>query len=185
MSQFDDPKFLYELNSAFTKKFVYDYLNQHKIHPDQVRTQSSVELRESLVKVDRFLAAFEERSKTIDLGKSQDAADLRALALPMLKSSLLSVKRAILAELESLSSVQKIESIQDLITQVTDERIRSKLHDEINELRDDSEHLRELSQEVEKDKDKLDLETKISLERLNTENFERRSRVWFSLLERE
>ena len=185
MSNFEESKFQYALMSTMAEYSVDIYLRKFKIHPDQVRQQPSGELKESLRQVNKALTELEVLNKRIKSDTDPKAIDIRAMTSPLFKSSLLSAKKIILDRLESTSSVQKIESIQDLISQVTDKKIQSKLHDEINGLRDDSEKLRALSQEVEEDKEKLDLKTRMSLERLSTETFERRSKVWFSLLERE
>jgi len=98
---------------------------------------------------------------------------------------LLSRKKLILEKIRTLSTNEKIESIQDLIDQVGDENLKVKLNQEVTDLRNEAQRLREQSKEVDQEQAQEAIKTQIDFERLKIELFERRTKVWFSLLERE
>jgi hypothetical protein len=98
---------------------------------------------------------------------------------------LLSRKRLILERIRTLSASEKIESIQDLVNQVNDEAVRNKLKQEVASLKNESQSLREQSKDVDQKQTREAIRTQTELEQLKMELFERKSKVWFSLLERE
>lgn len=98
---------------------------------------------------------------------------------------LLSRKRFILERIELLSANAKIESIQDLINEVTDEQLKVKLEQEIINLRDEARHFKQQTLEIDQEQTQEEFKTQTELARLKMELFERRSKIWFSLLERE
>ena len=115
------------------------------------------------------------------LVKSKDDAHFERGILP----TLLSRKRFILEKIRILSANEKIESIQDLIDQIQDEDVKTKLGQEVAELKNEAQSFREQTSEVEEEEAQEEIKTQTDLARLKTELFERRSKVWFSLLERE
>jgi len=98
---------------------------------------------------------------------------------------LLSRKKLILERIRTLSTNQKIDSIKDLINQVDDENLKVKLNKEVSDLKNEAQRLREQANNVDQKQTQEAVKTQVELERLKTELFERRSKVWFSLLERE
>ena len=98
---------------------------------------------------------------------------------------LLERKRLILDRIRTLSANEKIETIQDLINRVDDDEVKKNLEKEVNDLKIEAQQLREQSKEVEKEQNQERVKTQAELTRLSIEVFERRTKVWFSLLERE
>lgn len=157
---------------------------------DQIEVQSLDELRQSLETVNEALKHPEsfgtltfkmsaEGSVLLTSSKSEAHFERGILQL------LLSRKKLILERIRILSANEKIESIQDLINQVDDENVKFKLNQEVADLKDEAQRLREQSKEVEQEQTQEAIKTQTELERLKIELFERRSKVWFSLLERE
>jgi hypothetical protein len=113
--------------------------------------------------------------------KSKSDAHFEIGILPLL----LDRKKLVLERIRVLSANEKIETIQDLVNNVEDEEVKKKIGKEIEGLRYESQRLREQSKEVEEGQSEERIKIQIDLARLNAEIFERRSKVWFSLLERE
>jgi hypothetical protein len=181
-----------EINS-FEKKIQIHFETQLKelgLAKDQIETQSLDELQQSLETVNDALK-HPESFGTFAIKVSADGG------IPILASKtdahfergilqlLLSRKRLILDRIRTLSASEKIESIQDLISQVKDESVRGKLQQEVSALKNESQILREQSKEVDQKQTQEAIRTQTELERLKMELFERKSKVWFSLLERE
>jgi hypothetical protein len=157
---------------------------------DQIETQLIDELRQSLETVNDALKnpeAFGKLSLKISaevgvmLTPSKSDAHFERGILQLL----LSRKKLILERIRTLSANEKIESIQDIINQVNDEDVRLKLNQEVADLKNESQRLREQSKEVDQEQTREAIKTQTELERLKIEIFERRSKIWFSLLERE
>jgi hypothetical protein len=157
----------------------------------QIETQSVDELQQSLETVNDALK-HPESFGTFAIKISADSG------IPYIASGktdahfergilqlLLSRKRLILERIRTLSASEKIESIQDLISQVNDETVKNKLKQEVSALKDESQVLREQSKDVDQKQTQEAIRTQAELERLKMELFERKSEVWFSLLERE
>lgn len=87
--------------------------------------------------------------------------------------------------IRTLSANEKIESIQNLIIKVSDEDLKVKLNQEVADLKSEAQCLREQSKEVDQEQVQEAIKTQADVERLKIELFERRTKVWFSLLERE
>ncbi|MBD2103593.1 hypothetical protein [Leptolyngbya sp. FACHB-261] len=156
----------------------------------QIETQSLDELRQSLESINEAIkhpGSFGSLSFSVGAeGKifvtsSKSNAQFEIGILPLL----LDRKKLILEKIRILSSNEKIETIQDLINRVNNEEIKKKLEKEVNELRDEAQRLREQSKEVEQEQNQERVKSQADLAKLNIELFERRSKVWFTLLERE
>ena len=154
---------------------------------DQIETQSLDELQQSLEKVNEALKhpesfgtlRFPEVLVLVTSSGSDAHFERRILQL------LLSCKKLILERIRTLSTNEKIESIQDLLNQVGDEDLKVRLNQEVTDLRSEAQRLREQSKEVDQEESQEAIKTQTELERLKIELFERRTKVWFSLLERE
>jgi len=183
------------LNKSLNEQIQFYFESQLKeldLGKDQIETQSLDELRQSLETVNEALK-HPESFGTLAFKLSAD------VGIPILTSSkadahfergilqiLLSRKKLILEKIRTISASEKIESIQDLINKVNDEEVKVKLNQEVADLRDEAQRLREQSKEVEQEQTQEAIKTQTELEaRLKVELFERRSKVWFSLLERE
>lgn len=154
---------------------------------DQIETQSLDELQQSLEKVNEALKhpesfgtlRFPEVLVLVTSSGSDAHFERGILQL------LLSCKKLILERIRTLSTNEKIESIQDLLNQVGDEDLKVRLNQEVTDLRSEAQRLREQSKEVDQEESQEAIKTQTELERLKIELFERRTKVWFSLLERE
>ena len=157
---------------------------------DQIETQSLDELQQSLEKVNEALKHPES------FGTLRFKISAEALVFVTSSGSdahfergilqlLLSCKKLILERIRTLSTNEKIESIQDLLNQVGDEDLKVRLNQEVTDLRSEAQRLREQSKEVDQEESQEAIKTQTELERLKIELFERRTKVWFSLLERE
>jgi len=113
--------------------------------------------------------------------KSKSDAHFEIGILPLL----LDRKKITLEKIRQLSANEKIETIQDLINRVDNDDIKNKLEKEVSELREEAQRLREQSKEVEQEQNVERIKSQADLAKLNVELFERKSRVWFTLLERE
>jgi hypothetical protein len=156
----------------------------------QIETQSLDELRQSLESINEAIKHPDSFGSLnfsvgaegkISVTRSKSNAQFEIGILPLL----LDRKKLILERIRILSSNEKIETIQDLINRVTNEEVKTKLEKEVNELRDEAQRLREQSKEVEKEQNQERAKSQAELAKLNIELFERRSKVWFTLLERE
>lgn len=157
---------------------------------EQIETQSLEELRQSLETINDALKHPESfgtlrfrvsAEGTVILTSSKSEALFERGILQLL----LCRKKLVLERIRALCANEKIESIQDLINQVDDENVKSKVDQEIADLKNEAQQLREQSKEVEREQIQEVIKTQTELERLKMELFERRSKVWFSLLERE
>lgn len=158
---------------------------------DQIENQTLDELRQSLETVNEALKhpeSFGTLAFKISgvagvpiLTPSRDEAHFERGVLQLL----LSRKKLILERIRTISASEKIDSIQDLINKVNDDEVRDKLNQEVADLRDEAQRLREQSKEVDQKQTQEAIKTQTELERVKIELFERRSKVWFSLLERE
>jgi hypothetical protein len=157
---------------------------------NQLETQSLEELRQSLESINEAIknpqsfgtlgfSAESEGIPYITKSKANAQFEVRILTL------LLDRKKLILEKIRVLSANEKIETIQDLINRVDDEEIKKNLEKEVHDLRVEVQPLREQSKEVENEQNQERIKTQADLARLLVEVFERRSKVWFSLLERE
>jgi len=157
---------------------------------DQIETQSLGELQQRLETVNEALKhpeSFGTLKFKISVGggvlltSSKSDAHFERGILQLL----LSRKKLILERIRTLSTNKKIESIQDLINQVGEENLKVKLNQEVTDLKSEAQRLREQSKDVDQKQSQEAIKTQIELERLKIEQFERRTKVWFSLLERE
>jgi hypothetical protein len=172
------------------QSYFEEQLTELNLSKNQIEIQRIDELQESLETIERALKhpesfgtlAFKisEDGRAILTSSNSDFHFERGILKP-----LLSRKRLILERIRSLSTSEKIESIKGLINEVNDEDIRNKLSKEVSELKDESQELAEKSKEIEQKQNQEATRTQSELERLKMELFERRSKVWFSLLERE
>lgn len=181
------------LNKSLEEQVQYYFETQLReigLSKDQIETQSLDELRQSLETVNEALKHPESFGKLsfkmsaevgVILGSSKSDSHFERGILQLL----LSRKKLILERVRTLSANEKIESIQDLINQVNDEDVKVKLNREVADLRDETQRLKEQSKEVEQEQNQEATKTQTELELLKIELFERRSKVWFSLLERE
>ncbi|MEG3439505.1 hypothetical protein V0288_20425 [Pannus brasiliensis CCIBt3594] len=172
------------------ESFFESQLKDLGLAKDQIETQSLDELQQSLETVNQALKHPESfgtlRFKiSAEVGaiitSSQSDAHFERGILQLL----LSRKKLILERIRTLSANEKIESIQDLINKVDDEELKVKLNQEVVDLRSEAQRLREQSKEVDQEQTQEAIKTQTELERLKIELFERRTKVWFSLLERE
>ena len=156
----------------------------------QIENQSLEQLRQSLETVNDAI----KHPESFGTLSFKISAEVGAILTPTKSDAhfergilqiLLSRKRLILERIELLSADEKIESIQDLINKVSDEEVKVKLGQEIVNLRDEARHFREQAIEVEQEQTQEEFKIQTELARLKMELFERRSKVWFSLLERE
>lgn len=155
----------------------------------QIETQSLEELRQSLESINEAIKnpqsfgvfSFRAQADASLILSSKQSAQLEVGILPLL----LDRKKLLLERIKTLSSNEKIENIHDLINRVGDEEVKKYLEKELNSLKIESQQLREQSKEVEKEQNQERIRSQAELTRLSVEIFERRSKVWFSLLERE
>jgi Fe2+ transport system protein B len=156
----------------------------------KIEAQSLQELRQNLDSINEAIKhpesfgtlgfALNARG-TVYITKSKSDAQFEIGILPLL----LERKKLILERIRLLSSNEKIETIQDLINHVEDEEIKKNLEKQVQDLKNESQGLREQTREVELEQNQERTKTQTELARLNVELFERKTKVWFSLLERE
>lgn len=165
-------------------------LRELDLAKEQVEVQTLDELRQSLETVNEVLKhpdsfgtlSFKVTADSgVILTPSREDAHFERGVLQIL----LCRKRLILERIRALTASEKIESIQELINKVEDSEVRVELNKEVTDFKDEAQRLREQSKEVEQEQSQEAIKTKTELERLKMELFERRSKVWFSLLERE
>lgn len=181
------------LNQSIEEQIQYFFESQLRelgLGKEQIDAQSLDELQQSLETVNEALRHPESFGTlafkiSADAGVVLSASKTDAHFERGILQLLLSRKKLILDRIRSLSTNEKIESIQDLINQVNDDEVRDKLNQEVANLRDEAQRLRDQSKEVEQEQTQEAIKTQTELERLKIELFERRSKVWFSLLERE
>ncbi|HEY9699365.1 MAG TPA: hypothetical protein V6D10_19055 [Trichocoleus sp.] len=171
--------------------FFESQLKELGLVQEQIESQSLDELRQSLETVNEALK-HPESFGTLSFKFSADAG----LILSSSKGDahfergilqiLLCRKRFILERIRTLTASEKIASIEDLINnKVNDDDVRIELNKEVADLKSEAQQLREQSKEVEQEQTQEVIKTQTELERLKMELFERRSKVWFTLLERE
>jgi len=181
------------LNQSLEEKIQFCFESQLRdlgLSKDQIETQSLDELQQSLETVNEALKHPESfgtlRFKiSAEVGLLLTSSTSDAHFERGILQLLLSRKKLILERIRTLSTNEKIESIQDLINQVGDEDIKVRLNQEVTNLRSEAQRLREQSKEVDQEQNQEAIKTQTELERLKIELFERRTKVWFSLLERE
>ena len=98
---------------------------------------------------------------------------------------LLERKKLILDRIRHLRSEEKVESLRDLVAKVSDETVRTKLTEEIEQFEADSKSLQDEVRTVDEAKTEEEVRVKVELAKLQTEIFERRSKVWQSFIEKE
>ncbi len=125
----------------------------------------------------------------------REIREIRSKSLPELEDSLIEMenpailsisllpkfviaerKRLILDRIQELYSYEKIESIKDLVREVKDDDLKSKLSAELSALREGSEKYQ---------KEVNDITTREIEAKIKNEQFERKSKFWLSLLQRE
>jgi hypothetical protein len=181
------------VNKSLEEQVEFNFESQLRdlgLAKDQIETQSLDELQQSLETVNDAL----KHPESFGILRFKISAEVGVL-LTSSKSDahfergilqlLLSRKKLILERVRTLSTNEKIESIKDLINQVGDENLKVKLNQEVTDLRSEAQRLREQSKKVDQEQSQEAIKTQVELERLKIEWFERRSKVWFSLLERE
>jgi hypothetical protein len=156
----------------------------------QIETQSLVELEQSLERVNDALL-HPESFGTLKIGfsgagnvfitKMTSEAIYEIGIVPIL----LEKKKLILDRKKFLIGEQKIESLIDLIQNVADENVRTKLTNEIEDLKKESAGLAQQSKEVEKERLKENADVQEKIARYNMEIYERRAKVMQSFLEKE
>jgi hypothetical protein len=155
---------------------------------EQIESQSLEELEDSLRNIDH----------AIEHPEAMGAANLKiGLKLPYFISSseqqieigilplLLERKRLILERLRVLKGNRKIATLRDLVQSVPDEELKQQLDQEIHQLETEGQRLREQSRQVEQAQLVVQTKESTELAKLQTELFERRSKVWQGFLERE
>jgi len=176
--------------SARSQEFFEPQLEQLGFSKIQIENQSLTALQLNLDSINEAIkhpASFGSLSFNVQadgklyITRSKSDAHFEIGILPLL----LDKKKLILERIRVLSANEKIETIQDLVNNVEDEEVKKKIGREIEGLRYESQRLREQSKEVEEGQSEERIKIQIDLARLNAEIFERRSKVWFSLLERE
>ncbi|ACC82419.1 hypothetical protein [Nostoc punctiforme] len=157
----------------------------------KIEAQSLQELRQNLDSINEAIKhpesfgtlgfSISAATGTVYITQSKSDALFEIGILPLL----LERKKLILERIRLLSSNEKIKTIQDLINHVEDEEIKRNLEKEVKDLKNESQGLREQTREVELEQNNERTKTQTELARLNVELFERKTKVWFSLLERE
>lgn len=93
--------------------------------------------------------------------------------------SVLAKQKKTLEKTKDISSVEKIETLQELVDQLPDEKVKEKLTEELSTLQ---EGVEEYKQEI---RLLSEAEAEIKLEQQRIDGLERKSKIWLSFLQRE
>lgn len=187
--------------SQQAKDFFEPQLVRLNLGEDQINNQNLEELTQSLERVNDAIqnpSSFGtlKLKMTAELGillsKATSDYHVEVGILPIL----LQRKKLILERMRLLKGDQKIEELQNIAKDVTDNEVRTRLEDEITQLRSEMEKLREQNADVENAQAQSQLNAEIERSKAESElaavqvqvemeKFERRSKVWQSYLERE
>lgn len=170
------------------KEFYEPQLRLLGLSLSQIEGQSLVELEQSLERVNDCIrnpdsfGIFKIESKvTISLVGATTNGSFQVGVLP----TLLEIKKVIIERIKFLKGEEKVENLRDLIKNIDNDSLRSKLESEIDELESDSKRLQIETNEVNEAQIQAQIKAQSELSRLRMELFERRSKVWLSFLERE
>jgi hypothetical protein len=97
----------------------------------------------------------------------------------LIESVLLEKKRLIIDRIQEISSLKKMENLQDMVSQLPDEEAKQRLTNELNVLREGAKKYRQELQDI------SEAEAKIKLEQQKLDGLERKSKIWLSFLQRE
>lgn len=132
-----------------------------------INSLSLPELKSSLCEIDRKIESSEQIS----------TVEYRAL---------LDKKKIILERIQELSSNEKIETLHELVDQVSEGDIKQKLLEELNTLQVGAEkYKREIQDVAIQDIAARETEIQIKLEQQRIDGLERKSKIWLSFLQRE
>jgi hypothetical protein len=154
---------------------------------DQILKQSISELRASLERVNDALRSPDSFGSIKVLIGSDGILTISRSDYNFeigIAPTLLERKKIILDRIYSLTSAEKIETINALVDEVKDEDVKLKIEEQIEQFNTENQYISEQKKEVENDVQEENQKTQSELARLSVEMFERRSKVWFSLLER-
>ena len=155
---------------------------------DQIKAQDLEGLRRSLETINDAI----KHPETFGVAKIKITANAGIIVTNLTQDAhfevgilplLLERKQLVLERIRHLQGEEKIESIRDLIDKVSDETIRGRLQEEVNELQQESRKIEEQAEQLEQVR--LQEQIKRENELAKIEIFERRSRVWLTLIERE
>jgi ABC-type Fe3+-siderophore transport system permease subunit len=155
----------------------------------QIEEQSLEELTQSLEKINTAIEN-PEQFGFINYNLSAEARLIAARSddslftigvLPIL----LERKQLILDRLAFMEDTEKIDGIKEFIKQGVDEDVQAQLEQRLNNLLENIQTRHEQSLETEKTQQELENEQQIRWHQVQTEHFERRSKVWQTFLERE
>lgn len=170
------------------KEFFEPLLANVGLSEEQILTQPLEELQQSLVRINDAIQHAESFGTVkLNFGStgvfvvSQEKNQIEIGILPLL----LERKKQILDRIRSLKSQEKVESLRGLVSKIPDEAVRAKLIEEIEQFDKETAQLQEEESGIDEAKEAEETRLKIELARLQTELFERRSKVWLSFIEKE
>jgi hypothetical protein len=173
-----------------SKTYFESQLTQLGLGEEQIKQQTLEELQQSLENINDAIKnpdTFGVLNLRINpqsgavIASNGSGAHVTLGILPIL----LERKKLILQRIRLLKGEEKIETIQDLVRNIPDEKVQEKLNREISELKSESQKIREQEQQVQKVQNEEQVRTQLEIAKLSMELFERRSKVWLSFLERE
>ena len=175
---------------AQARAFFEPQLRQLDLGRDQIEKQALEELRQSLERANDALKNPEQfgvlrialsASGVPFIAKSTTEALITVGILPIL----LERKQLILDRIRLLEGDEKLESLRDLISKVSQPEVKEKLDQELRELEEESHKWEEQATQIGEAKAAEELRVQADLSRLSAELFERRSKVWLQILGRE
>ena len=173
-----------------SKAYFESQLTQMGLGEEQIKQQTLEELQQSLETINDAIKnpdSFGALNLKLDaqigavIASNGSGAHVSLGILPIL----LERKKLILQRIRLLKGEEKIETIQDLIKTIPDEKVQEKLNREITELKSESQKIREQEQQVQKVQNEEQIKAQAEVARLSMELFERRSKVWLSFLEKD
>jgi hypothetical protein len=147
-------------------------ISEMELNQEEIKEQRINGLKEEILNIDNLISRQDDHSPffmSVD-----NLVDWR-----IKKASLLKEKRLILEQINELTSDKKIETIQELVKQLPDEKLKRKLTDELSELNRGNVTYKQEMQGV------FEAEAKIKLEQQRIDGLERKSKIWLSFLQRE
>lgn len=136
---------------------------------EEIKEQRIDSLKEEISHIDNIISSMDGRLMPHEV----------LVNWKMQKASYLKDKRMILETINELVSGKKVENIQELVSNLSNEESKEKLTDELVELKKENSKYRQEIQGISEE------EAKIKLEQHRIDGLERKSKIWLSFLQRE